>query len=264
MKILLASKYGPHGKRPIGGVQTWVHTVRNELVKCGHEVVLYEGGQKDPQQDFDFGIFANWRHTGHLVGLCKRVLQVCHGIIDEEQPQFSNVAFTSEEVRGYWHGTGPVIRQPIDLEFWRPQHYNSGRFLTRHSYRRGLEFLPDVAKELKLVWRRVRNVAPIELRQVLQHSACVIATGRAALEAVACGAPVVICDHRSAYQGPLLDTDTIGSMMRNYSGRGGVEPNHENVKAEIQKAIATGSLRSHIEQHHDARKIVEELLCLCG
>jgi hypothetical protein len=77
---------------------------------------------------------------------------------------------------------------------------------------------------------------------------------------MACGAPVVIVDDRP-YQGPLHDPATLGSRARNYSGRGGIKPTAENINHAIDAAVQAGSLRAHVEAHHDARKIVQELLC---
>jgi hypothetical protein len=90
----------------------------------------------------------------------------------------------------------------------------------------------------------------------------VLATGRAALEAMACDVPVVICDHRSAYQGPLMDLDIDGSMTRNYSGRGGETPTIENVRAAIEHAIDSGGKREHVLKHHDVRHVVDQLLAM--
>jgi hypothetical protein len=150
MRILLGSKFGPHGVRPIGGVQTWVRTVAACLRQLGHEVVLFEGGEPRPPGRFDVGILANLNHTGHLAKKCKRVLQVSHGIIEEERPQFPHVAFTSEEVRDYWQGNGPVIRQPVDLTFWSPTK-NGKALLTRFSYRTGLPMVQTIAASMGLV-----------------------------------------------------------------------------------------------------------------
>jgi hypothetical protein len=264
MRILLAAKHAPDGRRKIGGVQSWCRTVAAELVKEGHEAVTWGPEQPLPSGWFDAGIVANAGDTGVAMEKCDRVLAVCHGIIPAEQPPAGvPVAFTSEGVRDHWGGTGPVIRQPIDLEFWSPADVPR-RLLTRFSYRRGLDFLPAVARRLGLTFRHVASLSPVEARAVLRESACVLATGRAALEAMACGVPVVICDHRIAYQGPLLDPDPLGSMARNYSGRGGVKPTPESVAEAVQRAIGVGSLRGHVEAHHDTRKVTAELLGLLG
>lgn len=264
MKILLASKYGPHGKRPIGGVQTWVATVAKELLTMGHEVGLYEGGESEPNMRYDLGIFANFGHTGHMIKRCNQVIQVSHGIIEPERPTYPKVVFTSEGVRDFWNCEGPILPQPIDLGFWHPAKIGKDKpYLTRFSYRNGLGFIPEIASDLGLQYIHMKDCKDKEnIKDVLQKSACVIATGRAALEAIACSAPVIICDHRGSYQGPLLDRDLMHAMQNNYSGRGGITPTLHNVKHAVKQAIAFGNMRLHVEQYHDSKRVVEKLLSM--
>lgn len=258
MKILLAARHPPGGWLAIGGVQSWCATVGAELRRLGHEV-SYWGPKIRLHGMFDAGIFANIADTRPALPLCSRHLTVCHGVIAPEKPPARSVAFTSEEVRDYWRGEGAIIRQPIDLGFW----YSRGRrrhLLVRFSYRDGLPVAGEAAAAIGLEFAHVKDADPEQARELLSQAVCVLASGRAALEAMACGAPVVICDDRD-YQGPLLDPDTLGSMCRNYSGRGGVVPELPVVVEAIEQAIETGSRRAHVEAHHDVRHIVSELLC---
>ena len=243
---------------PIGGVQSWTATVGRELQRLGHEVAFWGPERPLPAGRFDAGVVANVPHTRAALARCGRVLVVSHGIIPDEGPAGERVAYTSEGVRDRWKGAGPILRQPIDLAFWT-QTDAPRRFLTRFSYRRGLDFLPALAKRMGLQFRHVADLPPLDARAALRESAVVLATGRAALEAMACGAPVVICDNRK-YQGPLLDPDTLGAMARNYSGRGGVVPTPANVAEAVQRAMGAGSLRSHVEAHHDARAVTQQIL----
>lgn len=261
MKILLASKRAPGvpGRR-CGGVQTWIATVRSELQRRGHQVAVADVRDR-PSEGFEVGIFANAAYTGHLKGLCGRSVLVTHGIVPDEAPAegFGRVVFTSEEVRDHWNAKGPIIRQPIDLNFWRPRITNT-KYLVRFSSRSGLDFVPGIAESMGLEYIHIKNSKPEQVREVLQQATVVLATGRAALEAMAVGCSVVICDDRT-YQGPLLDMDTLGSMKRNFSGRGGVTPNLQNVEQAIDRAIERGSLRGHVEKHHGAAQVVDQLLC---
>lgn len=260
MRILLASKYSPLGNRPIGGVQSWVQTVAVALQRLGHKVTVWSPETSVPAQFWDLGILANHGNTGDIWDRCERRVNVVHGIIPAEAPgpAHSHV-FTSEGVRFHWGLPGRIVRQPIDLEYWAPAvRRRSGLF--RYSYRAGLAWLPGMAALMGMPYRHERRLTHDAARTLMQGSACVLATGRAALESMACGAPVVICDHRSAYQGPLMDTDTFGAMTRNYSGRGGVEPTPERLRQAVLDAMEAGSMRHHVERHHDAAKIAEELL----
>lgn len=262
MRVLLAAKHAPEGSRPIGGVQSWCRTVAAELRRLGHEAVTWGPEQPLPANAFDVGIVANVGDAGVAIARCERVLVVCHGIIPAEAPpKGMAVAFTSEGVRDHWSGLGPVIRQPIDLAFWAPQSESKNRNqLLRYSYRRGLGWLGQVAADLGMTYRHMDGVTHEQARAALCAAGCVLATGRAALEAMACGVPVVICDNRSAYQGPLLDPYPRSAMARNYSGRGGVAPTPENVADAVVEAMAAGSMRDWVAEHHDVRDIVPQLL----
>ena len=260
MRVLLAAKHAPEGSRPIGGVQSWCRTVAAELRRLGHHVQLWGPEQPLPGVRFDLGIMANLIDTSPALEICARWLVVCHGIIPAEAPPSGPlVVFTSEGVRDHWRGAGPVIRQPIDVQYWSPGPGTHGQLL-RYSYRRGLGFLSEVAAGLGMTFRHMDGVTHDEARGALRSAGCVLASGRAALEAMACGVPVAICDNRSAYQGPLLDPDLQGAMQRNYSGRGGIVPTPENVSEAVLEAMQAGSRRDWVLEHHDVRDIVPQLL----
>ena len=259
MRILLAAKHAPHGRQVIGGVQTWCRTVARELIQRGHEVKTWGPEQCIPLGGFDLGIIANAKDAARALDLCRKSIVVCHGIIAAEKPVGDLVVYTSEEVRDHWGGTGFVIRQPIDLIFWSPSPVEK-IYLTRFSYRGGLGFVAPLAQSMGLQYKHVRKADARVARGILRQSICVLATGRAALEAVACGVPVVICDHRSAYQKPLMDVDLVGAANRNYSGRGGVTPTPGRIKKAITQAITRGSMRKHVEKYHNVVGIVDQLL----
>jgi len=259
VRILLAAKHAPHGSRPIGGVQSWCRTVASELARRGHEVETWGPEQPVPLGGFDLGVIANVGDTERAKAYCRKTIVISHGIIPAEDPRGGLVAFTSEGVRDHWGGQDAVVRQPIDLAFWSPGP-GPKKYLTRFSYRGGLNFIPALARELKLEYRHVRTLEDRAVREILRLSACVLATGRAALEAMACGAPVVLCDHRSAYQGPLMDLDIKGAATRNYSGRGGITPGIHSVREAIKYNMKHGSRRQYVEDNHNVVDIVDQIL----
>lgn len=256
MRVLIASKYTHLGKHPIGGVQTWNCAIGDELERLGHEVVYWEPGFR-LDGGFDLGILANQSYTGGNERLCSRVVKVSHGIIPDEAggPEFFA---TSEEVAQKWGCEAGIIRQPMNLEFWSPGT-ESTETLVRHSYRQGLPMLTEIAASRGWRLHHLLNLGATAVRDSLRRAHVVIATGRAVVEAMATGVPVVIADHRG-YQGPLLSLDTEGQMARNYSGRGGEAPTRESLDQAIDAAIERGSLRAHAEKHHDVRQIVDGLL----
>lgn len=253
MRILLAAK---HGKTQIGGVQSWCKTVGVELTRMGHETTYWGSCEQKPSGKFDAGIFANIAYTKSLLKACSRKLIIGHGIITDES---GGEAFTSEEVRDHWKSQGFIIRQPIDLDFWSPLPA-APIYLTRFSYRGGLPSLGALAKRLNLEFRHINNSTHEESREVIRQSAIVVATGRAACEAMACGVPVLIADDR-VYQGALMDEDTAGSMLRNYSGRGGVVPTAESMELAIRRKLTQPTMRHHVQEHHNATTITNQLLC---
>lgn len=260
MRILLAARHSPFGPKPIGGVQSWNRTVGENLTARGHEVHQWEPG-RILSGIFDFGIFSNCNDTRPAMKFCRQHIAVCHGIIEPERPPAKDVVFTSEEVRDFWNVDGPVVRQPIDLNFWSPSPRNlAKKYFTRFSYRQGLDFLVMLAKESGLMYHHLKNSNRDMARNILRQSAVVFASGRAALEAMACGAPVVLCDHRQQYQDALMDLNLLQAMEHNYSGRGGIAPDENNVRQAAQEAIANGSQRSHVEKYHNAHGIVNMLL----
>jgi len=263
MRILLAAKHAPHGARPIGGVQSWCRTVCRELERRGYDVETWGPEQFFPAGEFDLGIVANIHDTHKALAQCRKLIVVSHGIIPAENPHLKNsraqLVFTSEEIRDHWDGIGQIVRQPIDLDFWVPAH-NRKESLTRFSYRRGLNFVKGIARSMQMKYVHLHNKSSRECREVLQNSACVLATGRAALEAMACGVPVVLLDHRGAYQPALLHTDIPQAAKRNYSGRGGITPTILNTREAIDRAITRGNMRKYVKKYHDVVHIVDQLM----
>lgn len=257
MRVLLAAKYIPSGPRPIGGVQSWIVTVRAELERMGHEVAEWQPNTRAPKGRFDLGVFANAHLTRHLKTRCDRAVCVSHGIIPDERPALGMHTFcVSEGVRDHWGGGGAILRQPIDTGFWRPTGAQR-HGVVRYSYRGSHTLCEAVALHLGQPYRHVYNATAEEARDMLAGAALVFASGRAALEAMACGAITVIYDHRSAYQGPLADHDIERQMRNSYSGRGGINPTLPDLVEMIAQAKPR---RDWVESHHTARWIVQELI----
>lgn len=260
MDILLAAKNPPVGGSAFGGVASWMVTLKKAFEARGHHCALSGPGLKGLKY-FDVGLLSNIRATSAAARWCDRPVVVSHGVIPEEKPNWRFVtACTSEEVRTHWNVRGPVIRQPIDLAFWRDGD-GSRRNLVFYSYRAPSVFgLDDLARRLRLDFVWLKDVDFDGARTALQGAALVAASGRAALEAMACGAPTMICDHRPYNGGPLVDMDMMRAMRANYSGRGGVSPDSIDLYQFARETMALQAPRAHVEAHHDSGVIAEEFL----
>lgn len=241
----------------MGGVQSWVWTVGTELKRRGCLVEEWDRSLPAPSGGFDLGVFANLRHTGEMARKCHRLICVSHGIIPDEEPgQARCRLFVSEGVMAHWGMTGGILRQPIDLGFWKDMCLPREGAI-RFSYRKSETLCALAAAGLGMDYRHVFSADPATARRELCRAELVFASGRAALEAMACGAPTVIYDHRSAYQGPLMDTDLYRQMANSYSGRGGICPTINDL---IDAASAAKPAREWAQEHHDARRVVDQLL----
>jgi|GEM_PF-6882058 hypothetical protein len=262
-KILITGKFSPFGSRPIGGLQSWILTVHNELVRLGHDVTVWEPHDCKYYPEgttFDLGIFANIDLTRNAIVTCKKSILISHGIIDAEKPDNSCDAlmFVSEGVRDHWKMDGEIIRQPIDLEFWKPERLEKNK-LTRYSYRYGNIHGEKVADMLDMDYLHAKDLTHRQARDVINSSHLVFATGRAALEAMACDVPTVIYDHRDAYQPALMGEWLHKEMKQSYSGRSGYTPSLSKVLAKAKKELNHYGWRKWVAENHDVRKIVKQL-----
>lgn len=263
MRILLAAKYLPG--ESIGGVQSWVTTVARRFQECGHDVTIC-GPRKRPKPGrYDLGILAHIQATAFALPLCRRFVNVSHGIVREEKPDRNlRLIYTSEEVERKWKWPGDIIRQPIDTDFWHEDGARKRDALVFYSYRsRSSLQLEQTANALGLRFQWIRDAAPDEARDALQSAALVCASGRAALEAMACNAPTLIMDDRDYNGGPLVCADMTKAREHNYSGRGGVHPDKVNVEQIAKETMHFQRPRAYVEEFHDYRFVADELLAVC-
>jgi glycosyltransferase involved in cell wall biosynthesis len=262
MRILLAGKFPPAGGAAFGGVASWMQTVADVLSLRGHECVFWGPKLPIPSECFDVGVIANAYSVRRIFKRCERVICVSHGIISEERPPPAyRSVFTSEEVRDHWAGNGAIVRQPIDLRFWNDRFREPERMLLLYSYRAPDDFgLERVARRLGFRFVHLRKATHRQARDMMLSASIVCASGRAALEAMACGAPTVICDYRPYNSGPLICSDLKTARAHNYSGRGGLEFTAERAIEAILSAEKMQTPREYVIEHHDAARIAGEIL----
>lgn len=271
MRILLAARQTSVGPRPVGGVQTWIDTVAAELIRLGNRVKIWQPGVGSRGR-FDLGIFAHLDDTREMLDRCDEAIAISHGIVEPERPRpdlVDRTFYVSEEVLRYWGGDeaiDPIVRQPIDLRFWCPSDGVPVRdVVTRFSYRRPEFVGPRAAARVGHEYVHLRGGSNEQIRDALRSSRVVMATGRAAIETMACGTPVVFYDHRAEYMPPTLSTDDVAvQMAHSYSGRGPgsiAGPGVASLVRAMQAAVDVAGLeRDWVKTNHDSRAVVEGLL----
>lgn len=232
----------------------------SQLTERGHQCSIWGPEFSAISGRYDLAIIANANFTDYAAGAWNSAINICHGIVSDERPsdQFKTF-YTSEEVRAHWGGKGSILRQPIDLQFWNPATEARRRFVF-YSYRAENVFgLDALAKELGLDFVWLKNVEAKEARACLQGAALACASGRAALEAMACGAPTMICDWRGYNGRPLVCPNMDKARAYNYSGRGGVSPSDIDMGKLARETMTFQRPREYVECWHDADKVVDQL-----
>jgi hypothetical protein len=262
MRFLFAAKHPPRGGAAFGGVASWILTMQRQLELRGHYVEIWGSGQKLPTGQFDVGVFANINCTFHAVKFCRKRIFVTHGVVEDEAPRttHNDTFYTSEEVCAFWKGEPRIFRQPIDLDFWKPDK-NERDGLVFYSYRAPSEFaLPALAEKLGLKFTWLKDVSQEVARKHLQRATLVCASGRAALEAMACGAPTMICDYRPYNNQPLVCADLDKARRYNYSGRGGAAVQGFDLHHLAMVTLQSQMPRMYVSAHHDASAITDWFL----
>lgn len=250
---------------PFGGVQSWCETIAKALNARQIKTEFWGPRMRLPSERFDLCLLANASKAYLAAKAARKAVNICHGVIAEEKP-FGDlpVVYTSEEIRDHWRRPGPIVPQPIDMEFWSPDDSRRDLLLF-YSYRSpeslGLERTAE-ALGLRFVW--IKSATHETARAAMRQSAICFASGRAALEAMACNAPTVVCDWRDYNGGPLMQDDLEQAARRNYSGRGGVDPRAADLVEIARRTIEAQRPRDYVEARHEAKAVADALLKACA
>lgn len=250
MKILI----GQNHLDTIGGSETYVYSLINELHKRGHNVELACGSNRfgimSKKIYNEFNIIPNSYSKKHDVCFInhtttvKKLLddevessnmfQVCHGKIPElEQPYgypINKYISISEEVKDHLKDKGhdsKVIINGIDTDRFKPTTTNKKikNIFSLSQSDRFNKFMNKIC--LKNNWNFKFNnkfTNPrFDIEKMIEESDLVISLGRGAYEAMSCGKNVLVADWRP-YQKPLMDglltSDNIDEIIKNNcSGR---------------------------------------------
>jgi len=240
------------------------------------------------QPFFDLGIVSPNVCFGRVRKLCRRVVNVSHGIVDLEAPVAGadHYVYISEEAERHWRharnlmGDGwkdSVIRNAIDLSRYYPVEPPRKRVecIAHFSNYDELPGLAEVCLERGIRFHRIKHKPyPVVLEQ-LNDADLVFAVGRSALEAMACGREVAFCDNRSYYgvDGAALADGLASEVYRqarfnNCSGRwaGHQWGPHSYIKCAIDlySEDAAWSNRELVAGSHDHRRIAEKILRTVG
>lgn len=276
MNVLLTSHCSVES---IGGTQSWVATVGAEMSRRGYLVTTLDStGQRgrslsvEHTDRYDLAIVSQNSTFKAARAVSDRVIFVSHGPGELEVPPYGSAnrpdlcpnaeCFVSEELGA------PVIRQPIDTDFWRPYAPTGPPVdVLRVSYYGGMEWLsPLCMQDMGLTFVHISDMSdPKELRGWYNRASVVIASGRSALEAMSCDVPVILADHRP-YNGkePLASSCIPLAMVTNYSCRDGLPITPEGMRTGLSWHLKGGTVgrRDHVMVHHRVEDIVDQLLAL--
>ncbi|HAN19628.1 MAG: hypothetical protein A2X13_14690 [Bacteroidetes bacterium GWC2_33_15] len=269
MKILLTN----HWLKKLGGSETFTYTLAGELTRLEHEVHLFTNIPGAISQricsDFSIPLITDPRTRKYDMVLANhnscvskiyptnnKVVQTCHGIVPQlEQPSSLADLFVSvsEEVRDHLLSLGfesTIIRNGIDCERFKPTTKLNGEIKTVLSLSHSEEL--NEMLHNAFAGHKIRFISlnkfknPVwDVEKYINQADMVVSLGRGVFEAMACGRPVLVLDHRP-YQDAMGDgLLTFGNIDKSiYNNCSGRAFKNKNIKPMIDFAI--GYYRSSI------------------
>lgn len=239
--------------------------------------LVAEATMNDLSPKFDIGIISPACCFLPTYEMCKKTLQVTHGIIDPEAPVAlaDYHVYISEETRDFWNIDGPVIRNAIDTNRYAPvkrprQELKAVAHFSNYDNILNLEIACDI---LRIRLNRIKHEGFDDVIRLLDDSDMVFAVGRSAYEAMSTGREVVFCDNRSYYNVKGSLGDGLASQCyyeartNNCSGRWGRHDWNVDDFVKILEAYDWNSClpnRQIIIDNHDHREIANQLLEVAG
>tara|TARA_R100001443_G_scaffold106598_1_gene116054 strand:- start:5754 stop:6635 length:882 start_codon:yes stop_codon:yes gene_type:complete len=291
-KILL----GQNHLHTLGGSETFIYTMAQELVRLGHHVdilTMQEGVMSEiiksnlgcsinkMSNSYDVA-FLN--HTTIVNGVLNlfpgsNIIQTCHGIfphLEQPVPGIRHVSI-SKEVQDYLSTKGiesTLIHNGINCELFCPDQSPSKNLNKMFSLSQSDQFnqmLLEIGSELGItVEYNNKFTSPrLDIQNVIKTADLVVSLGRGAYEGMACGKPVLIADQRP-YQPGLMDGmvtshNIDGFLENNCSGRKTQQPvTKESLINEINKYDHTqgNKNREYALENLNIQKQIQEYLQL--
>ena len=272
MRILLTN----HHLVNVGGTETWIKTMAEELVRLGHdvEVLTLHVGPFAKQinvpviseftDDYDL-IIAN--HNTTIQKTDTPIIFTTHSFfIDIEQPDGRanvDVAVTEEcASKGQ-----SVIRNGIDTERFKGKPINEELktilYLSHPWNKKALPIIEEACKDYELI---TLTEETYNIEELINKADLVIGMGRCLLEAMSCGRNVISGDHRSfmtSFRGAgMITEDNFDELKRcAFSGRENpIEFTVDKLKEEIAKYDPKRNLRHRILDEYNIKKTVQDYL----
>lgn len=261
MKIILTNN---HLAR-LGGSETWVYTMAQELKRRGHHVGVFTHSKgyisdlladmiDDTPQGYDLALI---NHNSCLNVDAKYKIFTSHGTVPElEIPRpGANVYVAVSENVAEKYQLKHIIKNPIDTELFKPTREIGDKVQTVLS-------ITDV--NVNLPYKVISpNRYEMNMPELINQADLVISIGRGALEAMSCGRPVITWDKRPYWEargdGYLNDLSKLrGNVAGEYA------KTDINLDEEINKYNKEDGQRNrdYILKHHDVKKIVDKYLNL--
>jgi hypothetical protein len=259
MKILLTNN---HLER-LGGSETWVYTMAQELKRRGYQVGVYTKVKgyvsdllkdliDDNPKDYDLALI---NHNTCLDVDAKYKIFTSHGTVPElERPiEGADYYVAVNENVAEKYNLETIIKNPIDTELFKPITEIKDKPET---------ILAITEEKLDLPYNVIYpDRHTMNMPELINKADIVISLGRGCLEAMSCGRPVITYDKRPYWEargdGYL---DDLGKLKGNVAGeylRTDIKLEEEIKKYKKEDGKIN---REYILENHDVRKIVDKYL----
>lgn len=261
MKILLTNN---HLER-LGGSETWVYTMAQELKRRGYDVGVYTKVKgyvsdllkdliDDEPQGYDLALI---NHNSCLDVDAKYKIFTSHGTVPElERPiEGADYYVAVNENVAEKYNIETIIKNPIDTELFKPTSDIKDKPET-------VLAITDVQVNLPY-----KVITPgrytMNMSELINQADIVISMGRGALEAMSCGRTVITWDKRPYWEargdGYLDDLSKLKGNVAGQYARTDIELEEEIKKYNKEDGKRN---REYILENHDVKKIVDKYLAI--